>query len=79
MGSDEEDKVYTFQEALERLIAMSTVKDIKWVTEPAFVRPTKVPYLIGDTEKFRQITGWRPEIGFEQILSDTLNYWRERV
>lgn len=79
VGSDENDKVYTFRQALERLIAMSTVGDIRYKQDPQYVRPTKVPYLIGDTSKFREATGWRPEISFEQILSDTLSYWRERV
>ena len=79
VGSDENDKVYTFQQALESLIAMSTVQGITWETEPKFVRPTKVPYLIGDTSKFRSVTGWKPEIGFQEILADTLNYWREKV
>lgn len=79
VGSDENDKVYTFRQALERLIAMSTVGGIRYEQDPQYVRPTKVPYLIGDTRKFREATGWRPEISFEQILSDTLSYWRERV
>lgn len=79
VGSDENDKVYTFQEALESLIAMSTIPGITWETEPKFVRPTKVPYLIGNTKKFRSVTGWSPEIGFQEILLDTLNYWREKV
>lgn len=79
VGSDEDDKVYTFQQALESLIEMSTVPGITWETEPKFVRPTKVPYLIGNTKKFREATGWKPEIGFQEILSDTLNYWRSKV
>jgi nucleoside-diphosphate-sugar epimerase len=38
-----------------------------------------VPRLIGNTEKFRKLTGWKPKIPFKQILEDTLNYWREFV
>lgn len=79
VGSDENDKVYTFRQALEQLIEMSTIQGIRYITEPKFVRPTKVPYLIGDTRKFREQTGWAPQISFEQILSDTLEYWRARV
>ena len=73
------EKVYTLRQALERLIEMSTVQEIRYITDPKFVRPTKVPYLIGDTRKFREQTGWVPQISFEQILSDTLEYWRARV
>lgn len=79
VGSDEEDKIFTFQQALEMLTEMSAVSDIKWETNPEFVRPTKVPFLISDTEKFRRITGWKPEISFKQILLDTLNYWRNNI
>ena len=79
MGSDENDKVYTFRQALEQLIALSSAEGITYVQDAQYVRPTRVPYLIGDTSKFREETGWRPEISFEQILRDTLAYWRERV
>ncbi|MGV8141867.1 MAG: GDP-mannose 4,6-dehydratase [Candidatus Woesearchaeota archaeon] len=82
IGSDESDHVYTFREVLNLLIEMSDIpekENIKIVTEPKFVRPTNVPRLIGNTEKFRKFTGWKPKIPFEQILEDTLNYWREFV
>lgn len=79
VGSDEDDKIYTFRQALERMIDMSTVNGIIYEKDPRFVRPTKVPFLISDTKKFRSITGWKPEISFDQILADTLEYWRERV
>lgn len=79
LGSDEKDKVFTFQEALDRLLSMSTTKGIKQEIKPEFVRPTSVPFLIGDTSKFREETGWQPEIGFDQILRETLNYWRAEV
>ena len=35
--------------------------------------------LIGDTRKFRELTGWEPEISFEQMLKDILEYWRDFV
>ena len=76
VGSDEDDKVYTFKEALEQIIDMSTVKGIKHQKDSQYIRPTTVPFLIGDTSKFREKTGWKPEIGFEQILTETLDYWR---
>lgn len=79
VGSDEEDKIFTFREALEKLISMSSVNGISYEEDPQYVRPTKVPYLISDTTKFREMTGWRPEIDFETILSETLDYWRARV
>ena len=79
VGSDENDKIYTFRKALEILLEMSTVKGIIYETDSQFIRPTRVPYLICDTTEFRELTGWTPAIPFEQILSDTLEYWRKRV
>ena len=79
IGSDEEDHVCTFKEALDRMIKLSTAKNIEVKVSDKYVRPTALPFLIGNTTKFRKLTGWKPKIGMEQILSDTLNYWREFV
>lgn len=79
IGSEEPEHIYTFRDALNMLIKMSTVGGIKIEVDPQFVRPTSVPRLVGDTSKFRQLTGWKPKISFEKILEDTLNYWREFV
>ena len=79
IGSEGDDRVFTFRQALEMLIAMSSVKTIKYETDSQYVRPTQVPRLIADTSKFRNATGWEPKLSFAKILSDTLNYWRWRV
>jgi GDP-4-dehydro-6-deoxy-D-mannose reductase len=79
IGSEEADHIHTFREALERLIEMSTVKGIRYETVPKYVRPTQVPNLVADVTKFRARTGWKSKLSYEQILADTLEYWRERV
>lgn len=82
IGADEKGHIYTFREALEKLLEMSVISDKKAVkieTDRRYTRPTNVPRLIGDTSKFRKLTGWKPKIGFEQILKDTLKYWRDIV
>jgi GDP-4-dehydro-6-deoxy-D-mannose reductase len=79
VGSENENSIFTFKEALEKLIKMSTVENIDYVTEKEFVRPTSVPRLIADTKKFRDKTGWEPKKTFENILVDTLEYWREKI
>ena len=58
---------------------MSAIKNIKIEIDPQFVRPTSVPRLIGDTRKFRELTGWKPKIPFKKILEDTLEYWRDFI
>ena len=54
-------------------------KSIKIQTSKEYVRPTNVPFLIGDMRKFMEKTNWMPKIDVNKILSDTLNYWRDRI
>jgi len=79
IGSEEESSVSTFGQALHRLIELARVPGIVYEQVEEFTRPTNVPLLIADTTKFRAATGWKPAITFEQILTDTLAYWRDRV
>ncbi len=43
------------------------------------LRPSDVPYLVGDCTKFRQQTGWEPELTFEDAMRDLVVYWREHL
>ena len=79
IGNDDENSIFTFKEALEKLISFSEIKEITYKEYAPFVRPTNAPRLIGDTKKFNKITGWKPTIGFDEILLDTLNYWRKKI
>lgn len=67
----------TIRQMLDRLLAISTVKDIKVQIDPARLRPSDVTLQIPCVEKFYKATGWKPEIKFEKTLSDTLDYWRD--
>jgi GDP-4-dehydro-6-deoxy-D-mannose reductase len=79
IGSDEAEQIFTYRQIIEKLIAMSEIKNVTIEEESKFVRPTSVPRLIGDTSKFRNLTGWKPKISINEILQDTLNYWRDFV
>ncbi len=70
-------KAWVIKDMLDYLLAMSKVK-IKVVEDPARLRPSDVPVLLGDASKFKKATGWEPVIPFEQTLQDMLAYWRER-
>jgi len=78
IGTESDDYVYSFRQALEMLIARSTTPDISYEIVDKYVRPTQVPRLICDASKFAQATGWEPQHSFEDILNDTLNYWRQQ-
>ncbi|MEE9257288.1 MAG: GDP-mannose 4,6-dehydratase [bacterium] len=66
------------QEVLDMLLARSEAR-VRVETDPSRLRPSDVQILQGDSTKFRDATGWRPEIPFEQTLQDILDYWRARV
>lgn len=71
-------KSYVIREVLDMLLSMTRMK-IRVETDPERLRPSDVPLLEGDSNKFREASGWKPEIPFEQTLKDILDYWRERV
>jgi len=66
-------------EMLSFLLSMSTIKAIKVESDPDRFRPIDADLQIPDTTKFTSHTGWKPEISFEQTMTDLLNYWRDNV
>jgi GDP-4-dehydro-6-deoxy-D-mannose reductase len=70
-------KDWTIRAMLDQLLSMTTAK-VKVEQDPARMRPSDVPVLLGDASKFHKATGWKPEIPFEQTLRDLLEYWRAR-
>ncbi|MFA6215969.1 MAG: GDP-mannose 4,6-dehydratase [Patescibacteria group bacterium] len=70
-------QVYSIQEVLDKLLALSTRKDIKVEQDPSRMRPSDVLLLSGDSSLFKKTTGWEPKISYlNQTLEDMLNYWR---
>ena len=47
--------------------------------DPARLRPSDEPLLMGDNSKLRAATGWEPRIDMTQIVAELLEYWRARV
>lgn len=43
------------------------------------MRPNDVPVLVGDPSLLKATTGWSPEISFERLLDDLLDYWRTQL
>lgn len=72
------EKAVEVGEMLQILLSFTKVK-VKIHRDPARLRPSDVPMLLGDCTKFRKLTGWRPKISFTKTMKDLLNYWRERV
>ncbi len=70
----------TVRQMLDYLISQSSAKDkIKIEVDTERLRPIDADLQIPDTSKFRNHTGWKPQISFEQTMQNLLSYWRERV
>jgi len=68
-------RAWPIQEILDTLLGMSKV-EVRTELDPARLRPSDVPVLVGDSGKFRERTGWEPQIPLEQTLADLLAFWR---
>jgi len=72
-----QEKTWAIQEVLDLLLGMTDAK-IEVKVDEARLRPSDVPILLGDCSRFRNDTGWKPTIPFEQTLGDIMDYWRGR-
>ena len=72
------EKARTIQSVLDLLLGM-TDKNVEIKQDPSRMRPSDVEILQGDCSRFREKTGWKPEIPFEKTMHDLLDYWRNRV
>ncbi|MFQ5743521.1 MAG: GDP-mannose 4,6-dehydratase [Acidobacteriota bacterium] len=71
-------KAWRIGDVLELLLSLSPA-EIEVREDPARLRPSDVPLLVGDNRRFCGATGWQPQIPFQQTAKDLLEYWRERV
>lgn len=68
------------EDTLHFFIDHSIMKDqISVVTDPARLRPIDADLQIPNCAKFKEHTGWEPEISYEKTMLDLLNYWREKL
>src|SRR5207249_7746765 len=70
-------RAWSIQQVLDLLLGMTKTK-IEVRQDPARLRPSDVPILLGDCSKFKKATGWETTIPFEQTLRDMLEHWRGR-
>lgn len=72
------ERTTTIGEALEILLSFCNKKfEIK--VDPGLLRPSDVTLQIPCIDKFRDETGWTPEIALEKTLKDLLDYWRDEL
>ena len=73
------DQTCTVGEALDKLISMSTKKDLTKKLDKDRLRPTDITLQIPDTTKFRHEFAWTPMKNLTNVCEDLLNYWRKIV
>jgi GDP-4-dehydro-6-deoxy-D-mannose reductase len=61
------------------MLARIVGKELPYSHDPKRLRPSDVPYLIGDSSKFRKQTGWQPELTIQDAMTDLVAYWREHL
>jgi len=69
----------TIREMLDKLISLSTRRDIEVLVDPERLRPIDADLQVPNTAKFEAHTGWKPKYSFDQTMADLLAYWRDRV
>ena len=62
-------------DVLNALISRSRVP-VRTEVDPARMRAADVPMLVGDATRLRAASGWKPQISFDQMIDDLLEYWR---
>ena len=73
------DQTCTVGEALDKLISMSTKKDMTKKLDKDRLRPTDITLQIPDTTKFRHEFAWTPMKNLTNVCEDLLNYWRKNI
>ena len=69
---------HKISDILNRLVSMSS-KNIEIKKEKSLFRPSDNPELLCNADKFRKLTGWKPEISIDTTLKDILDYWRNII
>ena len=73
------DQTCTVGEALDKLISMSTKKNLTKKLDKDRLRPTDITLQIPDTTKFRHEFAWTPIKNLTNVCEDLLNYWRKNI
>jgi GDPmannose 4,6-dehydratase len=42
--------------------------------DPRYLRPAEVDALLGDASKARRVLGWRPEISFDDLITEMVDH-----
>ncbi len=73
-------EMHTVREMVEQAFAHAKLDYTKHVEiDPKYFRPTEVDELCGDAQKARQELGWKPKVGFEELVRRMVDHDLEQV
>jgi GDP-4-dehydro-6-deoxy-D-mannose reductase len=70
--------IYSGQELVDAIRPLIKVP-LTLEQDTALLRTCDEPVIAGDTTKFRSCSGWKPEIGLDQTISDMVEWWRTHL
>ena len=74
------DELFSMGDLLGAMLRLSGLEGrVELQVDPALVRPIDIPVQRPDSQKCRQVTGWKPEIPIETTLRDLLSYWNSKL
>ena len=68
-------RAYRMRDLLDILLSLARVR-VRVDVDPARLRPSDNPVILGSHARLTADTGWQPEIPIEQTLADLLEHWR---
>jgi GDP-4-dehydro-6-deoxy-D-mannose reductase len=71
-------RAYSMRGLLDILVSLARVR-VRVEVDPARLRPSDNPLILGSHARLTADTGWTPVIPIEQTLADLLDYWRRPV
>lgn len=68
-------EAYSVQQFLEKTFAILGLSIEEHVaTDPRYLRPAEVDYLLGDATKAKTVLGWKPEVSFDQLVERMVDH-----
>jgi GDPmannose 4,6-dehydratase len=69
--------VRDFCDLVFRQLGLDYLKYVK--QDSKFMRPEELPYLKGDSSKITSVLGWQPEITFEDMVAEMVEFWHKTL
>lgn len=71
-------KAYSAKDILNKMIAIAKC-DIPVKQDPDRMRPSETPVICCNHEKLTKDTGWEPQFEIDEIISEVLQEWRDKL